>query len=114
MVGCIWVCRVGCDSCLFKLPEGCTMPVGTVKWFDCKKGFGFLLDDEGNEVFIHYTVIEGDGFRRLRDGEKVEYEASTGPKGILATRVRRIEPPPARPRAAAEKDSEPPDPEQAS
>jgi cold shock CspA family protein len=101
-------------AAFFKLPEGRTMPVGTVKWFDCKKGFGFLVDDGGNEVFIHYTVIEGEGFRRLRDGEKVEYEASTGPKGILATKVRRIDPPPVRSRPAAAKNPAPPAPEKSS
>jgi CspA family cold shock protein len=69
------------------------MPVGTVKWFDCKKGYGFLLDENGNDVFVHYTVIEGDGFRRLRDGEQVEYEIQQGPKGLLAAKVRRVTPP---------------------
>lgn len=66
------------------------MPVGVVKWFDCKKGFGFISDEQGNDVFVHYTVIEGDGFRRLRDGEKVEYELDKGPKGMLAAKVKRI------------------------
>ena len=69
------------------------MAVGTVKWFDCKKGFGFVLDDQGQDVFVHYTVIEGEGFRRLRDGEKVEYDVTQGPKGLCATRVRRTEVP---------------------
>lgn len=68
------------------------MPVGQVKWFDCKKGFGFILDDNGEDVFVHYTVIEGDGFRRLRDGERVEYDVVEGPKGFSATRVRRVDP----------------------
>jgi len=68
------------------------MPVGKVKWFDCKKGFGFIVDDQGEDVFVHYRVIEGDGFRRLRDGEPVEYETTRGPKGLTATRVRRLEP----------------------
>ncbi len=69
------------------------MPVGAVKWFDCKKGFGFILDDQGNDVFVHYTVIEGEGFRRLRDGEQVEYEIEKGPKGLLASKVKRLSPP---------------------
>lgn len=67
------------------------MPVGTVKWFDCKKGFGFVLDAQGQDVFVHYTVIEGDGFRRLRDGEVVEYEVAQGPKGLSAIKVRKID-----------------------
>ena len=65
------------------------MAVGTVKWFDTKKGFGFILDELGRDVFVHYTVIQGEGFRRLVDGEAVEYELSEGPKGLLATNVRR-------------------------
>ena len=72
------------------------MSVGTVKWFDAKKGFGFVVDDEGTDVFVHFTVIEGgEGeFRRLLDGEKVEFEFSRGPRGLLATRVRRLNPEP--------------------
>jgi CspA family cold shock protein len=66
------------------------MPVGTVKWFDSKKGFGFLLNDEGLDVFVHFSSIEGDGFRSLKDGEKVEYELVTGPKGLSAASVKRL------------------------
>jgi cold shock protein len=73
------------------------MPVGTVKWYDCKKGFGFILDPSGEDVFAHFTAIEGDGFRRLFDGEKVEYEATRGPKGLQASRVKRLDPDPRRP-----------------
>lgn len=68
------------------------MPVGTVKWFDCKKGYGFVIDEQGQDIFVHYTAIEGDGFRRLRDGEQVEFDLSTGPKGLLALKVRRVAP----------------------
>jgi CspA family cold shock protein len=67
------------------------MPIGKVKWFDTKKGFGFIQDDEGQDVFVHYTVIEGGGFRRLLDNEQVEYDVLQGPKGLLAARVRRLE-----------------------
>ena len=70
------------------------MPVGIVKWFDCKKGFGFIMDGSGADVFVHFSVIEGDGFRRLHDGEQVEYETTHGPKGLLASRVRRLDPQP--------------------
>jgi CspA family cold shock protein len=66
------------------------MPVGIVKWFDCKKGFGFVVDPSGADVFVHFSVIEGQGFRRLRDGEQVEYETMQGPKGLLASKVRRL------------------------
>lgn len=68
------------------------MPIGKVKWFDTKKGFGFIQDEDGQDVFVHYTVIEGGGFRRLVDDEHVEYDVVRGPKGLLAARVRRLEP----------------------
>ena len=77
-----------------------------MKWFDCKKGFGFLVDEEGLDVFVHYSVIEGTGFRRLRDGDEVEYEKVLGPKGLQATRVRRITPLPATTQVPAQQQSE--------
>ena len=68
------------------------MPTGTVKWFDVKKGFGFIINAEGNDVFVHFTSIEGDGFRSLKDGERVEYEEAGGAKGLSARSVRRLRP----------------------
>jgi CspA family cold shock protein len=66
---------------------------GTVKWFDARKGFGFLEGPAGVDVFIHFSVIEQDqGFRTLRDGEEVLYSAAKGPKGWAATRVRSTRP----------------------
>ena len=65
------------------------MSMGTVKWFDSKKGFGFLLNSDGKDVFVHFSSIQGDGFRALKDGEAVEYEQEEGPKGLLAKGVRR-------------------------
>ena len=66
------------------------MPTGTVKWFDSKKGFGFLLNAEGKDVFVHFSTIEGDGFRSLKDGEKVQYEQVEGLKGLHAQHVLRV------------------------
>ena len=66
------------------------MSVGTVKWFDVKKGFGFILSPDGKDVFVHYSSIEGDGFRCLKDGEKVEYEQIEGQKGLHALHVKRV------------------------
>lgn len=66
------------------------MPIGTVKWFDCKKGFGFIVGPEGKDVFVHYSTILGDGFRSLKDGEQVEYEQIEGEKGLLAQNVKRV------------------------
>jgi CspA family cold shock protein len=66
------------------------MPVGTVKWFDPKKGFGFILSPDGKDVFVHFTTIEGEGFRALINGEQVEYEEVQGDKGLLAKNVKRV------------------------
>lgn len=63
---------------------------GTVKWFDSKKGFGFIVDGQGRDVFVHFSSIEGDGFRALKDGEQVEYEEYTGDKGLSARAVKRV------------------------
>ena len=65
------------------------MPQGKVKWFDSKKGFGFLLDPEGKDVFVHYTAIEGEGFRTLKRGEEVEFEVVEDEKGMQAQKVTR-------------------------
>ena len=65
------------------------MATGKVKWFNDQKGFGFISDASGKDVFVHHTVIEGDGYKTLEDGEAVEYEFESGPKGMKATRVRR-------------------------
>jgi cold shock protein len=66
------------------------MYTGAVKWFDSKKGFGFIVGPEGQDVFVHFSVIQGDGFRSLKDGEQVQYEVETGPKGMLAKAVYRL------------------------
>jgi cold shock protein len=63
--------------------------IGTVKWFDVKKGFGFILSPDGKDVFVHYSSIEGGGFRTLRDGETVEYDLQEGAKGLHAANVKR-------------------------
>lgn len=62
---------------------------GVVKWFDPRKGFGFLVGPEGQDIFVHFSVIEGDGFKVLRDGSRINYDASNSDKGWKATRVRR-------------------------
>jgi len=69
------------------------MQIGLVKWFDINKGFGFLADALGRDVFVHFSVIEGEGFRRLNDGERVEYEVAQGDKGFYATQVVRMKAP---------------------
>jgi cold shock protein len=65
------------------------MPTGTVKWFSNDKGYGFITPDDGsNDVFVHFSSIEGDGYRSLEEGTKVEYETEQGPKGPSATGVK--------------------------
>lgn len=62
---------------------------GIVKWFDPRKGFGFIIGPDAQDIFVHFTVIEGDGFRVLKDGSKVIYDAEHNEKGWRATRVHR-------------------------
>ncbi len=64
------------------------MAGGNVKWFDTKKGYGFILGPKGEDVFVHYSSIEGQGFRSLREGEPVEYELVQTEKGLAAAHVR--------------------------
>ena len=67
------------------------MAKGTVKWFDPKKGFGFVVNEEGKDVFVHYTSIDGEGFRCLRNGQVVEYEQFETGKGLQGRSVQSIE-----------------------
>jgi CspA family cold shock protein len=64
-----------------------TLARGVVKWFDTKKGYGFIKQLDGDDVFIHFTGIESEGFKSLRAGEEVEFEISNGPKGPQAIHV---------------------------
>jgi len=66
------------------------MATGTVKWFNDKKGFGFISQDNGEDVFVHQTSIEGEGFRTLAEGDKVEFEVIKDQKGYKATKVRKL------------------------
>ncbi|MCK5335691.1 MAG: cold-shock protein, partial [Gammaproteobacteria bacterium] len=64
------------------------MATGSVKWFNESKGFGFIVADDGSQdVFVHFSVIEGGGFKTLAEGQKVEYDVEKGPKGPQATKV---------------------------
>lgn len=65
---------------------------GEIKWFDPRKGYGFIVGPEGQDIFVHFTVIEQDeGFRTFRDGERVIYDANDGAKGWSATKARAVE-----------------------
>jgi CspA family cold shock protein len=63
------------------------MAKGTVKWFNDQKGFGFITPEEGADVFVHHTAIQGDGFKTLAEGQQVEFEITKGPKGNQAQNV---------------------------
>jgi CspA family cold shock protein len=63
------------------------MARGTVKWFNDTKGFGFIQQESGEDVFVHYTAISGEGFKTLKEGEEVEFEVTEGPKGPQASNV---------------------------
>jgi CspA family cold shock protein len=63
------------------------MAKGQVKWFDQKKGYGFITPEDGDDLFVHYSAISGDGFKTLNEGDEVEFEISQGKKGLQATNV---------------------------
>ena len=68
------------------------MSTGTVKWFNADKGFGFITPDEGGkDLFVHFSAIQGSGFKTLNENQKVQYETGTGPKGPHATNIRPVE-----------------------
>ena len=61
--------------------------IGKVKWFDSKKGYGFILSEEGKDIFVHYTGIVAEGFRALTEGQNVEFEIGSNEKGVQAVNV---------------------------
>ena len=70
--------------------EAVQMALGTVKWFNDAKGYGFISRSDGRDVFVHYSSISGEGFRTLNQGQNVEYEEQQGPKGLFAANVTKV------------------------
>jgi CspA family cold shock protein len=67
------------------------MAVGTVKWFNADKGYGFIAVESGEDVFVHFSAIQSTGFRSLEEAQKVEFDITSGPKGPQAANVRLVE-----------------------
>jgi CspA family cold shock protein len=66
------------------------MPKGKIKWFDNKKGYGFITGEDGKDIFVHHTAITGEGYKTLEEGQSVEFEVTQGPKGEQASNVTKI------------------------
>ena len=66
------------------------MPKGVVKWFNEKKGFGFISREDGEDVFVHFSGIDGDGFKTLAEGDQVEFEVENSDKGLRAIQVKKV------------------------
>ena len=66
------------------------MEKGTVKWFNRSKGYGFIAREDGDDVFVHYNAIEGEGYKSLDEGDRVQFEIGQGPKGLQANKVSKL------------------------
>ena len=66
------------------------MPEGKVKWFNEAKGYGFISQDNGEDVFVHFSAIQAEGFRTLAEGDRVSFDVTQGPKGLQASNVKKI------------------------
>ena len=67
-----------------------TVAQGTVKWFNDSKGFGFIEQEDGEDVFVHFSAVQGEGFKTLAEGDRVEFEIQQGPKGLQSANVMKI------------------------
>jgi CspA family cold shock protein len=81
-----WAARTGHAT---RIQQEFQVASGTVKWFNEAKGFGFISQEGGEDVFVHFSAIQGDGFKTLAEGERVEFDVTRGPKGLQAASVRK-------------------------
>jgi CspA family cold shock protein len=75
---------------ILSLEDQVYMPVGRVKWFNERKGFGFISRDDGDDVFVHFSEIQSDGFKTLAENQEVSFEIKEGPKGLQASNVKAL------------------------
>lgn len=66
------------------------MPTGKVKWFNNSKGYGFIQQEDGTDIFVHFSAIQGDGYKTLDEGQSVSFEVTQGPKGLQAANVQKV------------------------
>jgi CspA family cold shock protein len=66
------------------------MPKGRVKWFSDAKGYGFIQQEDGTDIFVHFSAIQGDGYKTLDEGQAVSFEVTQGPKGLQAANVQKV------------------------
>ena len=66
------------------------MPTGKVKWFNNSKGYGFIQQEDGTDIFVHFSAIAGEGYKTLEEGQPVEFEITQGPKGLQAANVHKV------------------------
>ena len=76
---------------MFQLKGGSTVAQGTVKWFNDSKGFGFIEQEDGEDVFVHFSAVQGEGFKTLAEGDRVEFEIQQGPKGLQSANVMKVQ-----------------------
>ena len=66
------------------------MPSGKVKWFNNSKGYGFIQQEDGTDIFVHFSAIQGEGYKTLEEGQPVQFEITQGPKGLQAANVQKV------------------------